>query len=63
VSGLRLLPDNFYGVEQCIIVKKGNKALLDVVEKFLNDVRRAGFLAASIERAGVAGVEVAPARP
>jgi hypothetical protein len=50
-------------VEQCIIVKKGNKALLDVVEKFLSDVRRSGFLAASIERAGVAGAEVAPAHP
>ena len=27
--GLGLLPDNFYGVEQCIVVKKGNTALLD----------------------------------
>lgn len=61
--GLRLLPDNFYGVEQCIIVKKGNAALLEVVEKFLADARASGFTAASIERAGIAGVELAPLRP
>jgi hypothetical protein len=29
--GYRLLPDNFYGVEQSVIVAKGNKPLLDAV--------------------------------
>jgi polar amino acid transport system substrate-binding protein len=60
--GLRLLPDNFYGVEQSIIVKKGNKALLDVVEKFLIEARESGFVATAIERAGLVGVDVAPPR-
>jgi polar amino acid transport system substrate-binding protein len=60
--GLRLLPDNFYGVEQSIIVKKGNKALLDLVEKFLDEARASHFLARVIERAGLVGVDVAPAR-
>ena len=60
--GLRLLPDNFYGVEQCIVVKKGNTALLEVVQKFLDDARASGFTASAIERAGIAGVELAPPR-
>jgi polar amino acid transport system substrate-binding protein len=59
---LRLLPDNFFGVEQCIIVKKGNKALLDVAQKFLDDARVSGFTATAINRAGIAGVELAPPR-
>jgi polar amino acid transport system substrate-binding protein len=61
--GLRLLPDNFYGVEQSIIVKQGNKALLDVVEKFLDEARKSGFIASAIERAGLVGVDVASPRP
>jgi len=61
--GLRLLPDNFYGVEQSIIVKKGNKALLDVVDRFLDEARNSRFVASAIERAGLVGVDVAPPRP
>jgi polar amino acid transport system substrate-binding protein len=61
--GLRLLPDNFYGVEQSLIVKKGNQALLDVVEKFLDEARDSGLIASAIERAGLVGVDVAPPRP
>jgi polar amino acid transport system substrate-binding protein len=60
---LRLLPDNFLGVEQSIIVKKGNKALLDVVEKFLDEAGTSRFVARAIERAGLVGVDVAPPRP
>jgi polar amino acid transport system substrate-binding protein len=59
---LRLLPDNFYGVEQSIIVRKGNQALLEVVEKFLDEARNSGFVASAIERAGLVGVDVAPPR-
>jgi polar amino acid transport system substrate-binding protein len=58
--GLRLLPDNFYGVEQSIIVKKGNKPLLDAVEEFLDEARKSGFVASAIARAGLVGVDVAP---
>jgi polar amino acid transport system substrate-binding protein len=61
--GLRLLPDNFYGVEQSIIVKKGNKALLEAVDKFLDEARNSRFVAGAIERAGLVGVDVAPPRP
>jgi polar amino acid transport system substrate-binding protein len=62
VQGFRLLPDNFYGVEQCVIVKKGNKALLEIVEKQLDDARSSGLIAGAIQRAGLAGVDVAPPR-
>ena len=60
MPGLRLTPDNFYGVEQCIIVAKGSAAKLAIVNRFLDDARSSGAIAASIERAGLVGVDVAP---
>jgi polar amino acid transport system substrate-binding protein len=60
--GLRLLPDNFYGVPQAIIVKKGNKPLLEIVDRMLDDARSSGLIAASISRVGLVGVDVAPPR-
>jgi len=60
LSGLRLLPDDLYGVEQTIIVPKGNPEVLKVVNQFLDDVRKSGFLRESIQRSGVIGVTVAP---
>ena len=60
--GIRLLPDNFYGVPQAIIVKKGNAALLQAAERMLDEARKSGLLAASIKNVGLVGVDVAPAR-
>jgi len=57
--GLRLLPDDLYGVEQTIIVPFGNAERLDTVNQFIDDVRRSGFLAASIAGSGVVGIAVA----
>jgi polar amino acid transport system substrate-binding protein len=62
-SDLRLLPDNFYAVEQSVIVKKGNKALLEVVTRFLDEARISGFVADSMRRSGLVGVDVARPRP
>jgi polar amino acid transport system substrate-binding protein len=62
VQGLRILPDNFYGVEQAVIVKKGNKALLDVVQKQIDDARSSGLIAGAIKRTALTGVDVAPPR-
>jgi polar amino acid transport system substrate-binding protein len=59
VPGLRLLPDDLYGVEQTIIVAPGNTERLTAVNEFVDDVRRSGFLAASIARSGVVGIAVA----
>jgi polar amino acid transport system substrate-binding protein len=60
--GLRLVPDNFYGVEQSIVVAKGNKALLAHVEHLIEEARASGLIAAAIARAGLVGVDVAPPR-
>jgi polar amino acid transport system substrate-binding protein len=61
--GLRLMPDNFYGVEQAIVVPKGNAARLAIVEKFIDEARASGLIAGSISRAGLIGVDVAPGGP
>jgi polar amino acid transport system substrate-binding protein len=58
--GLRLVPDNFYGVEQAVIVPKGNSARLAIVEKFIDEARGSGLIADAIARAGLVGVDVAP---
>jgi polar amino acid transport system substrate-binding protein len=64
MPGLRLTPDNFYGVEQCIIVAKEGTtrgaAKLAIVNRFLDEARSSGMIAAAIERAGLVGVAVAP---
>lgn len=61
VPGLRLLPDNFYGVEQAMIVVKGNAGRA-MLEKLIDDARASGLIAAAIARAGLVGVDVAPPR-
>jgi len=57
-SGLRILPDDLYGVEQTLIVPTGKPEALTVVDQFLDDVRRSGFLQAAITRSGVVGIGV-----
>jgi polar amino acid transport system substrate-binding protein len=61
-SGLRLLADNFYGVEQSIIVRKGNARLLETIEAFLDEARTSGLIAGAIARSGIVGLDVAPPR-
>ena len=60
--GLRIVADNFYGVEQAIVVAKGNATLLAKVEQLIEETRTAGFIASAIARAGLVGVDVAPPR-
>jgi polar amino acid transport system substrate-binding protein len=60
-TGLRLLPDDLYGVEQTLIVPTGKPDVLTLVNQFIDDLRRSGFLQSSIERSGVVGIAVAPA--
>jgi polar amino acid transport system substrate-binding protein len=61
-DAVRLLPDNFYGVEQAVVVRKGNKALLDAVNAMIAQAREAGLISAAIARSGLTGVDVAPDR-
>jgi polar amino acid transport system substrate-binding protein len=58
----RVLADNFLAVEQAIIVAKGNPARLALIDRFLDEARAAGFIRASLDRAGLTGVDVAPPR-
>lgn len=57
---VRLLDQNFLAVQQAIVVPKGKTARLTVLNRFLDEARASGFLAQSIARAGLAGVDVAP---
>jgi polar amino acid transport system substrate-binding protein len=61
MPGYRLLPDNIFDVPQTIIVPKDKPEVLAEINRFIDDVRGSGFLAAAIERSRIPGVEVAPA--
>jgi polar amino acid transport system substrate-binding protein len=61
-KGVRLLSDDLYGVEQAIIVPGGRRDALDAANQFIDEVRRSGFLKASVERSGVVGIAIAPER-
>jgi polar amino acid transport system substrate-binding protein len=58
--GLRLASDNFYGVEQAVIVPKGDAARLAIVNRFIDEARASGLIAGAVTRAGLVGVDVAP---
>ena len=58
--GYRILSGDFYAVEQAVAVSKGNQAMLGFLDKFLEQARDSGFISASIDAAGLKGVDVAP---
>jgi polar amino acid transport system substrate-binding protein len=58
-SKLRALADSFLDVDQCFVVPKGDRAKLAAIDAFVAEVRASGFIKSSVERAGVAGVDVA----
>jgi polar amino acid transport system substrate-binding protein len=60
LPGARILAENFLSVEQAIAVTKGDAAKLAVVNRFLDEARSTGLIAAALERAKLAGVDVAP---
>jgi polar amino acid transport system substrate-binding protein len=60
VPGLRVLADDYMVTSQAIVVQKGNASRLAEINRFLADVRASGFVKASLDRANVAGVKVAP---
>ncbi|HLK50260.1 MAG TPA: transporter substrate-binding domain-containing protein, partial [Bryobacteraceae bacterium] len=59
---LRLLDDNFFGVEQSLAVSKGDPARLAYLDRLIDDLRAGGFLQAAIDHAQLHGVEVAPGK-
>jgi hypothetical protein len=60
VPGLRVLQDDYMVTSQAIVVPKGNTQRRQAINRFLADVRKSGFVKSSIDRAKVAGVNVAP---
>ena len=62
LPGVRVLPDNFFAVEQSIAIDQGDPARLEALNRLIDDLRTSGFLQSVMERAQLAGVEVAPAR-
>jgi polar amino acid transport system substrate-binding protein len=58
---LRVLSDDFMQTTQAIVVAKGKASQLAYLNRFLADVRASGFVKASLERAKLVGVSVAPA--
>jgi polar amino acid transport system substrate-binding protein len=57
---VRVLADNFFAVQQAMIVNKGDPARLAYLNRFIDALRASGFLQAAIDRANLHGVEVAP---
>ena len=56
---LRALPDSFLEVLQSFVVARGDQAKLGVIDRFVSDARKSGFIKASIEHANLSGVDVA----
>jgi polar amino acid transport system substrate-binding protein len=59
---LRVLPDNFLSVTQAVAMPKGAAARKAIIEQFLAAARAEGLIQAALDRAGLVGIEVAPAR-
>lgn len=56
---LRVTQGNFTVLEQNIVVEKGDTARLEIVNRFLEEVRATNFVKDSLARAKLAGVEAA----
>ena len=59
-TSVRLFPDNFYGVEQAVIVRKGATDALALIDRTIEDMRTSGAIDKWINRTGLVGVDVAP---
>jgi polar amino acid transport system substrate-binding protein len=60
-ANLRVLPDNFSAAEQSIVITKGDRSRLDVLNRFIAEACASGLVKTSLERAKLIGVDVAPA--
>ena len=54
---LRALPDNFLTVDQCFVVRKGDRDKLPLIVSFMEDARASGLMRSAIARAGLIGVD------
>ena len=64
VGGLRLLPGRFMVIRQAMGCPRGRgEAAARLLAAFVEDMKAEGFVAAALERHGIAGATVAPAGP
>jgi len=56
---IRVLPDNFSSATQAIVIEKGAPEKMQEINRFLDDVRKSGFVKSSLGRAKLIGVDVA----
>jgi polar amino acid transport system substrate-binding protein len=59
---LRALPDSFMKVDQSVIAEKGNRAKLEILNRFVTELRASGFIRDSVARAKLTGVELTASR-
>lgn len=55
---LRMLPENFTGIEQGLAVPVANQAAREYLETFVTELKRSGFIAAAVQRTGYPGASV-----
>ena len=58
---LRALTGSYVGVQQSFVVKKGDTAKAAMLDRFVEELRASGFIRASLDRAQLGTVGVAPA--
>lgn len=62
IAGLRLLPGRFMVIRQAMGVPKSRGALaVTTLAEYVEEMKRSGFVAASLQRHGISGASVAPA--
>ncbi|MGQ2979468.1 MAG: ABC transporter substrate-binding protein [Polaromonas sp.] len=61
VGGVRLLPGRFMVINQAMGLPQGRDAAAAYVERFIEEMKASGFVAAALKRHGIEGAAVAPA--
>lgn len=54
---LRALPDEFLTVDQCFVVRKGDREKLPLIASFVDEAKTSGLMRSAIGRAGLIGVD------
>ncbi|CAG9169529.1 ABC transporter substrate-binding protein [Cupriavidus pampae] len=61
VAGVRLLPGRFMVIQQAMGVPKSRpSAVVELLRRFVEDMKASGFVAAALKRHGIEGASVAP---
>lgn len=63
VPGVRLLPGRFMVIQQAMgLPKARSAAAVELLRRFVEDMKASGFVAAALKRHGIEGASVAPAQ-